>query len=515
MLILLFILFVNSQITPTIDDLTTISVTPYLFCHLTTTSTILGYSGRDGTPVYKNSCAGFCLSTIAAPYECRQITKYIQVNAYPYSYGITSNIVKQVVSCECKPKRCMLSYNQYYIYIEHGQYTTDNCDRRCLCSYGQLINCCRQRKNFVDMSYIERTRFINTFKIMTTTLPWKPLYEAMVNAHQTLFFSGIHGTPIFLPWHRNHLLQIENLLQQIDCRVTIPYWDWAAQAASPFSGAPWLNTNDWLGDVGNGTCVTGGPFNAGIWLMPNGNCLSRNFISGSIATLADIQLLFNANPNPTASNYDGIRAGLEAGPGMHNTVHCAIGGNMCTTYAASSPEFNLHHCNIDRLWADWQSLSINHVTTYSANPSLAMLGTTVTPNDVFDLNNQYGGIKVCYIRSQRWVWLTDILATFNIDQLMSIPKTPVILSQREWPGVQANNFTKIRIDELARNRGNIINSNDTSVMARVLGLSINLTNYVGMYDINGCFNNQYVDINDRCDTINDTVNTNGNTAATP
>lgn len=41
----------------------------------------------------------------------------------------------------------------------------------------------------------------------------------------------------FLPWHRWYLLQMENLFRRIDCRVTVPYWDW-----SLFSGTPWRST---------------------------------------------------------------------------------------------------------------------------------------------------------------------------------------------------------------------------------------------------------------------------------
>ena len=42
-----------------------------------------------------------------------------------------------------------------------------------------------------------------------------------------------------LSYHNRYLLRYENLLRQVDCRVTLAYWDW-----SLFSMSPWNNTSD-------------------------------------------------------------------------------------------------------------------------------------------------------------------------------------------------------------------------------------------------------------------------------
>ena len=39
---------------------------------------------------------------------------------------------------------------------------------------------------------------------------------------------------------------------------------------------------------------------------------------------------------------------------MHNIVHRFIGGDMGTAASPNDPVFFLHHCNIDRIWANWQ-----------------------------------------------------------------------------------------------------------------------------------------------------------------
>ena len=40
---------------------------------------------------------------------------------------------------------------------------------------------------------------------------------------------------------------------------------------------------------------------------------------------------------------------------LHGKVHMAVGGNMAGPSSPSDPLFWLHHANIDRLWAAWQS----------------------------------------------------------------------------------------------------------------------------------------------------------------
>ena len=41
--------------------------------------------------------------------------------------------------------------------------------------------------------------------------------------------------------------------------------------------------------------------------------------------------------------------------GMHNRVHGWVGGHMGRGHSSNDPIFFLHHCNVDRIWAFWQS----------------------------------------------------------------------------------------------------------------------------------------------------------------
>lgn len=103
----------------------------------------------------------------------------------------------------------------------------DECGRRCKCERGRLVKCCRLRKEFLDMSRQERIRYINAVKTVSTNPTYKERYEALLTIHRIIFSSRIHELDFFLPWHRWFILQYENLLREIDCRITVPYWDWS------------------------------------------------------------------------------------------------------------------------------------------------------------------------------------------------------------------------------------------------------------------------------------------------
>ncbi len=121
------------------------------------------------------------------------------------------------------------------------------------------------------MTIEERMRFINAFKVLASSPTFKKRFEKFVVIHKDKFFQGIHTSRYFLPWHRWYLLAFENLLREVDCRVTVPYWDWAF-----WSNAAWQeNIHIWNGeeyglggdgDPKRGYCVQDGPFSERKWL---------------------------------------------------------------------------------------------------------------------------------------------------------------------------------------------------------------------------------------------------------
>ena len=271
----------------------------------------------------------------------------------------------------------------------------DACGRKCKCRSGKLTDCKRVRKNFLDMTELERCRYIRAVKTASTVQPFKNEYDQLIGVHEQLFFTGIHNGDFFLPWHRWYILAYENILRKVDCRVTVPYWDWSLDSESPFTSDVW-NSNlckyTGLGGDGNPSCVTTGPFATPGWrLTPSAQnaCLRRNF-NGMVPDCTAVQDVLDA----TVAEFDDFLVGLEVL--LHNTVHVRIGGTMSSLESSNAPEFFFHHGFIDKIWADWQEKGITFRRHEYYTNTTSMPGTIYTPRDVHDLDDQPYCVKVCY-----------------------------------------------------------------------------------------------------------------------
>jgi tyrosinase len=177
----------------------------------------------------------------------------------------------------------------------------------------------------------------------------------------------------------------------------LPYWDWSVDQASP----SWPFTAEFLG--GNGSTsdqsfprkVMDGPFayDANRWTLnvfahdvppdEHYNYLRREFGADphapndrvrvtSLPPQADVEATLAATPFDSApwdaTSQSGFRNRLEGRipqatpnptddeyiPKMHNRIHAYVGGTMGPSTSPNDPVFWLHHCYIDKLWADWQ-----------------------------------------------------------------------------------------------------------------------------------------------------------------
>lgn len=222
--------------------------------------------------------------------------------------------------------------------------------------------------------------------------------------------NAAHRGPAFLPWHREYLIRLERSLQDIDPDVSLPYWDWTQDSQDPAASPIWAD--DFMG--GNGVeseewRVMNGPFarQAGNWILSveadqHGDALRRRFgrlewplpdgtTGGSDWTLptsddvklADAERHYDAHPFDDSPFTTGFRNRLEGwiqrnadpnvkteGSQLHNRVHVFVGGawvatgpdgnprmalgSMLPGSSPNDPVFFLHHCFIDKLWADWQ-----------------------------------------------------------------------------------------------------------------------------------------------------------------
>ncbi|AZJ20061.1 tyrosinase [Bacillus wiedmannii bv. thuringiensis] len=196
--------------------------------------------------------------------------------------------------------------------------------------------------------------------------------------------NGAHRGPAFLPWHREFLMQVEADLQKIDSAITIPYWNWTEDAELPDPTKAPIWSDDFMGGNGvesEGWRVESGPFafKNGNWPIPEGHggpALMRQFGGGiqnfNLPTKEDLAMalgeVFYDTPPYNVSPFTlGFRNRIEGwvtkrgdnqvktdGTQLHNRVHVWVGGSMVPMTSPNDPVFLLHHCFVDKVWADWQ-----------------------------------------------------------------------------------------------------------------------------------------------------------------
>lgn len=197
----------------------------------------------------------------------------------------------------------------------------------------------------------------------------------------------IHGSWLFLPWHRAFLYFHERILGALinDNSLRLAYWDWdnAAHRALPPA-----------------------------WVTPNSS--SNSLWDANRAAVAGNQLLdWLVGPTimnpilgaPTFAQFGGSGSNpgnLEDGP--HGGVHIWCGDTTLQSQsadmglldtAAQDPIFFAHHANIDRLWNVWLSSSPSHTN----------------PTDVSWLNHRF----TFWDEQKRWVYITvaDVINMSN------------------------------------------------------------------------------------------------------
>lgn len=196
------------------------------------------------------------------------------------------------------------------------------------------------RKDHRTLTADEQNRFLNAFTQINTMGALGPLVDIHSNAiHQ------MHSNPRFLPWHRIYLLRMEELLMSVDPTVCIPYWKSSEEQAFP----SWL-----LG------------FTPTVNIISGPHTVTRNI--GAFATLPNAAAVAAAMANGTFNTF------APALEGIHNSGHVWVGGSMGSIMTAPcDPVFWMHHCEIDRIWFEWQAANPGQ------NPALAGAAATMDP----------------------------------------------------------------------------------------------------------------------------------------
>ena len=222
------------------------------------------------------------------------------------------------------------------------------------------------------------------------------------NNNVTIDFA--HSGPVFPVWHRRYILTVEREFQRITGNTSfgLPYWQWEENDLSLFAADYYGTPSNSFGPAVN---VSGTLFDQGDWhtvcditYWNIRSCsdywrtcnpaedlalrrpLQRGGGSSYLPNRIEVMIAIAA-PSYDAANAEGkflendprqsFRSRLEGwniicsavnctGPQdpkehhMHNVVHIWVGGQMDDVPAAvNDPIFNMHHCNVDRIFESW------------------------------------------------------------------------------------------------------------------------------------------------------------------
>jgi tyrosinase len=215
----------------------------------------------------------------------------------------------------------------------------------------------RRRVNHQTLDATARDRFNQALQAAHADNSYQDMATIHSQDHMMHSFMGPLGTQRFLPWHREYLFKLEELLRLKQPAVTIPYWDYANDHARP----------DW------------------VWKPPGVVRNTPGAAGGGLPTQSTIDtILLN-------TSYTSFTSSLESQ--AHNQVHNWCNGTISSPPTASQdPIFWLLHANVDRVWDMWEQ---NHTGVPALAGNDAVMDpwqptTAADVNDVINVGYSYG-----------------------------------------------------------------------------------------------------------------------------
>lgn len=305
----------------------------------------------------------------------------------------------------------------------------------------------RVRMNATDMNDLERQEYLDAVATIKGTGRYEELVDLHTVAAGRMVFppewpDQAHRNSGFLPWHRMFLLAYERELQKTHPHVSLPYWRedqvssvfvesfLGANAITPFG---LVNVN--FGDLADGNPLHG-------WDI-NGTGLQRRGRNRLDTSWCDDQsdVIF---PDKYRDIPDGFSESVEGNP--HDVGHGWVGGWMgdCRT-SPRDPIFFLFHCDIDRLWAQWQR-EHGRFETDGSDPN------HYSPNDEFTTGSTIP--MGHHLKDTMWPWDgvkgEGDASDFFDNRPDSAPDSPFPASGVDgvWPDQPAQPFVHQMIDYL-------------------------------------------------------------------
>lgn len=217
------------------------------------------------------------------------------------------------------------------------------------------------RRNIATITEEERNLFVAAIRQLDTSAFVYPnnlghegadssgnitYWDMMEQIHKDGHAHGfdVHAGPAFIPWHRAIVNHFEELLRQVDPRLSLHYWDWTTD---PRVGSVVILGP--TGFMGSASGEAGVPFQD--FESSEGGVHSliwRNLAVGDPGIASDSTIL--GSPDFTAFE--------SAAHSAHDTIHSSyIRGTIGQAhYSFHDPFVFLLHSNLDRLWATWQRM---------------------------------------------------------------------------------------------------------------------------------------------------------------
>jgi len=183
-----------------------------------------------------------------------------------------------------------------------------------------------------------------------------------------------NGGPFFLPWHRVFLKKLEQQLQQIDCSITLPYYDFTTDIGNFGESIIW-QPNYFGGDAVE-DCVPDHPFGPpGSWRP----CINRKF-NPDIKLPSQVELAIAL----ASDDYEEMSMCIESYVAY---IHLYIGGDMATRAAPYDPIFYSVHAFVDMLYWMWQNKGNNQLKYPASFLNMPMIPFGVSPAGTLNLED--------------------------------------------------------------------------------------------------------------------------------
>ena len=204
-------------------------------------------------------------------------------------------------------------------------------------------------------------------------------YFALAGEHGLPHSWCMHHENRFEPWHRVYLKQFEDALRSVPgCEdVTLPYWDVTTPLPDQLQQPPFASYT-----LPQDPGVTSDPPQPGAYFPYT---TTRNSPADITQNMQDFGVLDDISTAGNQSRFGKYNIGgyqdfsIQAHDGGHVATGPTMGDQNVSAY---DPVFWFYHCNLDRLWLNWQiKLSADTLAGFTSVVDGDASWLSVSPDD--------------------------------------------------------------------------------------------------------------------------------------